>query len=815
MSAQAAGLRIELPVEGMHCAGCATRLTKTLASVEGVEAANVVFATGRASIDGQVLTRALIEAVRSAGFEVSTLTWRARSPHARALADALTAAPLPGVVEAAAESDALRVTVAAGVCRRRDLSTWAANRGERLAWAPEGDADDPVAAEQRLALRRDHGLRARFFGTLPCSLAVMALAMHGSDSTTTRWLQFALTLPVLAFAGAPFFVEAAHAARRWAADMSTLVSIGTLAAFAWSVFATLGPVEAAAVYFESTTSILSFVLLGRWLEGRARRRAGDATTALLSLAPPHATRVDTSTGDEAVVPLEAVEPGDTLRLKVGEAVPVDGIVLSGRVTLDESLLTGEPLPVDRDVGGAVLSGTRVSQGTALIEARRTGRETVLARIVASMRHAQSARAPIQRLVDRVSSVFVPVVIALAAVTFVAWWWGAGRLDAAVEHAVAVLIVACPCALGLATPVTLVVSTGAAARAGFLARDLGALERAHRVDTLVFDKTGTLTQGRPTLEHLECAAGTDPDALLSAIAAVERGSTHPLARAIGQYASARGVDDAHADAFQETLGAGVEGRVGGHTVRVGTRAFIGLDDDAFGDAQAEAAARGATTLFARHAELGDALLVFSDPVRPEASHALDGLRRDGFRLVLLSGDATAAAQALGRSLGFAEGDVWARVSPGGKADRLAALRAQGARVAMVGDGANDAPALAAADLGVAMGEGAAAALEAADFVLLVPDLSRLSALFALSHRTLKVLRQNLAWAFGYNLLALPLASGALLGLGLPALSPALASALMALSSVSVTLNALRVGRRAGSTGEPSPSSARPDLPHRGH
>lgn len=806
--------RIELPVEGMHCAGCATRLTKTLAAVEGVEAANVVFATGRACIDGVAPTHALVAAVRSAGFDVSTLTWRARTPHAAALANALTASPLAGVVEAGAESGALRVTVAAGVCRRRDLSGWAVALGEHVEWTSESDADDPVAAEQQLALRRDHRLRARFLWTLPCSLIVMALAMHATDSTTTRWVQLAFTLPVLAFAGAPFFVEATQAARRLSADMSTLVSLGTLAAFVWSVFATLGPVSAAAVYFESTTSILSFVLLGRWLEGRARRRAGDATSALLSLAPPQATRVDVSTGAEEVVPLEAIEPGDTLRLKVGEAVPVDGLVLAGRVTLDESLLTGEPLPVERDVGGAVLSGTRVAQGTALIEARRTGRETVLARIVASMRRAQSARAPIQQLVDRVSGVFVPVVIALAAVTFVAWWWS-GRLDAAVEHAVAVLIVACPCALGLATPVTLVVSTGAAARAGFLARDLGALDRARSVNTIVFDKTGTLTQGRPTLEAVTCGPAVNSDALLASVAAVERGSTHPLARAIAQFAAARGVKDAHAEAFEETLGAGVEGRVGGHRVRVGTREFVGLDEGAFATAQAQAAARGATTLFARHDVLGDALLTFSDPVRPEASRALAGLRRDGFRLVLLSGDTTAAAQALGRSLGFAEGDVWARVSPGGKAERLGALRAQGARVAMVGDGANDAPALAAADLGVAMGEGAAAALEAADFVLLVPDLQRLSALFALSHHTLKVLKQNLVWAFGYNLLALPLASGALLGVGLPALSPALAAVLMALSSVSVTLNALRVGRWAGSTAEPSPSSPGPDLPLRGH
>jgi Cu+-exporting ATPase len=787
---------LELPVEGMHCAACAARLGRSLRALEGVRAAEVVYATGRAQLETSVSTADLARVVEAAGFQVPSTTVALRAVDASTaarLAAALSDAPLPGVLEATSAAEVLRVRVAAGVLRRGDVVRWATTAGAHLSLLPEDPLDSPVARARAASAVRDRALRLRFFVTLPFSVAVMVLAMHAGDSTATRMAQLLLSLPVVVYAGAPFFAGAWAALRRGTSDMNTLIALGTSAAFGWSVSLTLAPGLVGQVYFESATAIFTFVLLGRWLEGRARTHAGDATTALMSLAPDHAVRVGGPLEPDARIELDAVEPGDRLRLRVGERVPVDALVLEGQVAVDESMLTGEPVPVNRGPGAAVTGGTQVVQGTAVVEARRVGRETVLARIVESMHHAQASRAPLQTLVDRVSAVFVPVVLGLGLLTFLLWWGLAGDLDAAVQHTIAVLIVACPCALGLATPITLVASTGAAARMGFLVRDLGALERARRVRTLVFDKTGTLTAGRPTLEAIHAAHSERADLILARAAAVERGSTHPLARAVVSEAERRGLGRPEVTEFSEALGSGATAWVGTSSdrarLRIGTPVYTEVEPDTFSVPRAAADARGATSLYVDDPENGPAMLVFHDPVRPEAAAVLARLRARGLGLVLLTGDAPEPAQHLAQTLGLDE--VISRARPEAKAEHVRALAARGRSVAMVGDGANDAPALASADVGIAVGEGAAAALEAADFVLLRPGLDALPQLFELAERTLRILKQNLAWAFGYNVLALPLAAGALVPFGLPALSPALASALMAASSVSVVANALRV------------------------
>ena len=801
---------LELPIEGMHCAACAARLGRSLRAVDGVRSAEVVYATGRAQLETSVSTSDLAQVIETAGFQVPSATVALRAEDtasATRWAATLNEAPLPGVLDATSMAEVVRVRVAAGVLRRSDLVRWAANVGAHLSLLPEDPLDSPVARARAASTARDRALRRRFFITLPFSVAVMVLAMHGADTAFNRQVQLLSSVPVVVYAGAPFFAGAWAALRRRTSDMNTLVALGISAAFSWSVFLTLAPGLAGQVYFESATAILTFVLLGRWLEGRARTHAGDATTALMSLAPDHALRVGGPLEPDVRVELDAVEPGDRLRLRVGERVPVDALVLEGQVAVDESMLTGEPVPVNRGPGAAVTGGTQVVQGTAVVEARRVGRDTVLAHIVDSMHHAQASRAPLQALVDRVSAVFVPVVLGLGLLTFLLWWGLAGDLDAAVQHTIAVLIVACPCALGLATPITLVASTGAAARMGFLVRDLGALERARRVRTLVFDKTGTLTSGRPVLEAIHAADPARSDRVLSRAAAVERGSTHPLARAIVSEAERRGLDRPEVADFSEALGSGATAWVGTGAgrgrIRIGTPAYTEVEPAAFSIPRAAADARGATSLYVDDPENGPALLVFQDPVRPEAAAVLGRLRARGLGLVLLTGDAPEPAQHLAQTLGLDE--VIARARPEAKAEHVRALAARGHGVAMVGDGANDAPALASADVGIAVGEGAAAALEAADFVLLRPGLDALPQLFELAERTLRILKQNLVWAFGYNVLALPLAAGAIVPLGLPALSPALASALMAASSVSVVANALRVLR--------DPASVRANPGHR--
>ncbi|MFO0584361.1 MAG: heavy metal translocating P-type ATPase [Anaeromyxobacter sp.] len=626
-------------------------------------------------------------------------------------------------------------------------------------------------------------------------------------------LQLALSAPVVLWGGWPFFE------RGWASvvsrhlNMFTLIALGTAAAFGFSVVATLAPgilphglhrdgapqdhatLHAHAVYFEAAAVIVTLVLVGQVLELRARHATSSAIRALLGLAPKTARRLRPDGGEEDV-PLDAVVPGNRLRIRPHERVPVDGVVLEGRSAVDESSVTGEPLPAEKVAGAPLTGGTLNGTGALVMEARKVGRETLLARIVQLVSEAQRSRAPVQRLADRVSSVFVPAVVAAAALTAIVWglFGPEPRLAYALVNAVAVLIIACPCALGLATPMSVMVGTGRGAQAGVLFRDAQALELLAKVDTLVLDKTGTLTEGRPSVSTVEAAGRWHPARLLALAAGLERASEHPLAAAIVSGAEARGVIVPRAEGFESFTGEGVVGAVDGHRVALGNEALLarlGVEAGPLA-ARAEALrAEGQTVVLVAIGGEAAGLLGVADPVKTGAAPALQALREAGLRIVMATGDARATAEAVARRLGIDE--VHAGVLPHEKGALVARLRAEGRRVAMAGDGANDAPALALADVGIAMGTGTDVALHTAAVTLVKGDLSGIVRARRLSAAVRRNVRQNLAFAFGYNALGVPLAAGLAFPFTGVLVGPMLASAAMAFSSVSVIGNALRLGR----------------------
>ena len=616
------------------------------------------------------------------------------------------------------------------------------------------------------------------------------------------WVQFVLATPVVLWGGAPFFARGWASVRNRHLNMFTLVAIGTGAAYLFSVFATVAPGllphaftghgGAAPVYYEAAATITTLVLLGQVLELRARRATSGALRALLSLAPAVARRIRED-GREEDVPLEQVKVGDSLRVRPGEKVPVDGVVVEGEGAVDESMVTGESMPVEKAPGAGVTGGTLNGTGSLVMKAGRVGRDTLLARIVQRVAEAQRSRAPIQKQVDKVAAVFVPAVIAVSVVTFVVWavFGPEPRLAYALVNAVAVLIIACPCALGLATPMSVVVGMGKGAGLGVLIRDAEALELLEKVDTLVVDKTGTLTEGKPKLVSV-VAEGVDEARLLLLAASLERGSEHPLAAAVVSGAEARGVVPTAARDFRSVTGKGVTGRVGGAEVALGNAALLeSLGMDAGGLRPRAEALRheGQTVVYVAVDGKPAGLLGVADPVKATTAEALATLRREGVRVVMLTGDSRTTAEAVARQLGL--DTVVAEVLPEGKGDVVKRLRAEGRTVAMAGDGVNDAPALALADVGIAMGTGTDIAMESASVTLVKGDLRGISRARTLSRATLRNIRQNLFFAFIYNALGVPVAAGVLYPfLGL-LLSPMLAAAAMSLSSVSVIGNALRL------------------------
>jgi Cu+-exporting ATPase len=623
------------------------------------------------------------------------------------------------------------------------------------------------------------------------------------DLGAANWIQLVLATPVVLWAGKPFFDRGWASIVNRSPNMFTLIALGVGAAYVYSVVATVAPgafpdgfrMHGAVVpYFDTAVVVTVLVLLGQVLELRARSRTGQAIRDLLKLAPATARRV--ANGQDEDVPLALVQVGDRLRVRPGERVPVDGAVVEGASAVDESMVTGEPSPVDKSTGARVTGGTLNGTGTLLIVAERVGRDTLLSRIAAMVAEAQRSRAPIQRLADRISAYFVPSVVVAAIVAFVVWslWGPPPRLAIGLVTAVAVLIIACPCALGLATPMSIMVGTGRGATSGVLIRNAEALETLGRVDTLVVDKTGTLTEGRPRLVSVAARPGVSEQDLLATAVALERASEHPLAAAIIEGARSRGVEAQPAEDFRADIGKGVAGRVGTRPAVLGTAKYLaehGIDPAPLVSQAGGLGAEGQTVVFVAREGALLGILGVADPVKASTPEAVALLRADGLRLIMVTGDARPTALSVARRLGISDDDVHAEALPARKREIVQELRRRGARVAVAGDGINDAPALAEADVGLAMGTGTDVAIESADVTLVKGDLRAIARARRLSRATLRNIRQNLFLAFVYNALGVPVAAGALYPLTGTFVSPMWASAAMTFSSVSVIANALRL------------------------
>ncbi len=661
-----------------------------------------------------------------------------------------------------------------------------------------GMALEPMGVPVEDADRHElHSLMVRLVVCGVLSVPVVAMAMghlahgtawgHWSGGTTSRWLQAVLATPVLFWGGWPFLRRAWQSLVHRSANMFTLIAAGTLSAWGFSMAVMLQPAWFAAggIYFESTAVIITLVLAGQVMELHARRRTGNALRALMDLSPATAWQI-LPDGSVREVTLDSVHPGDLLRVMPGGKVPVDGVVASGESAVDESMLTGESLPAGVRPGSKVRTGTINGSGSFDLRAEAVGSGTVLAQIVDMVAQAQRGRAPVQDLADRVAAVFVPAVIGCAVLAFFAWMAAAGSAPAAVTAAVSVLIIACPCAIGLAVPMSVMVGVGRAARSGVLVRNPAALERLEKIDTLCLDKTGTLTCGRPEVVRVTCAPGADEERVWSVAAALESRSEHPLGAAIVRAARVRGLELPQAAEFTSTAGGGVSGAVAGMAVRAGTPDFARVS----GEAPADDSGRSRVDVSEDGRWLGTFFL--EDAVKPSAHAVLDELRGLGLRIVMLTGDREPVACRVAEELGITE--FHAGMSPADKASVVRLMQAEGRRVCMAGDGVNDAPALAEAETGIAMGTGSDVAKETADFILVQGSLEGILRTFTLGRAIMRNIRQNLFLAFAYNTLGIPLAAGVLYPFTGWLLSPMIAGLAMSLSSVSVIGNALRLGRQ---------------------
>ena len=793
--------RLRFPVLGMTCASCAGRIERALAAVPGVAAATVNLAAETADVRGDALDAgALAAVVVDAGyavgatelaFDIDDMTCascvgrveralRAVPGVTAATANLATERATATVLAASADADADADAVAARLIDALAAAGYPARRHVE-------DAPVPVASASRFDAETGRLLIAAALA-LPLVAPMLALPF-GRHVMLPGWLQWALATPVQLWLGLRFYRAGWRALRAGTGNMDLLVALGTSAAYGLSVWHLLQPAPhhgLRPLYFEASAAVIALVLFGKWLEARARRRAGEAIRALQALRPARArVRRD---GVERELPLAEVRVDDVVAVRPGERFPVDGEVIEGRTHADEALVTGESLPVAKQPGDRVIGGAINGEGAVMLRTVAVGAESALARIVRLVEDAQVAKPPIQRLVDRVSAVFVPVVVAIALLTLLGWGLATGDWSRATLNAVAVLVIACPCALGLATPAAVMAGTGVAARAGILVRDAEALEHARVVRIVVFDKTGTLTEGRPTLDALVATDGDDV-ALRAFAAALQAGSEHPLAKAVLA---------AHGDAprplatdVQAVPGRGVRGTVDGRVLLLGSARLLaeaGIDTAALAARADVLAGDGCTVSWLGVVDpagggTARGLLAFRDRPRAGAAEAVARLRARGLRTVLLSGDNAGAAAAVAAAVGIDE--VHAEALPAHKVEVVRALAAQ-APVAMVGDGINDAPALAAADVGIAMGGGTDVALEAAGIALMRPDPRLVAAALDISERTVRKIRQNLFWAFAYNVVGIPLAAAGLL-------DPVIAGAAMAFSSVSVVSNALLLRR----------------------
>ena len=810
---------LDFDIEGMSCASCVGRVERSIRAVPGVGEVSVNLATERASvaaISGATVDPSAIEAaIKSAGYDATPV--RTSPPAAVTFAvEGMTCAScagrversiraVPGVGEVSVNLATERATVSPAF--GGDLNVDAVETAVRAAGysavvvrpEPVGGvgAGSETVDDRRLAAARRDGVRVLVAALLSAPLAVSMVGMlFGRNWALHGWIQLALATPVQVWLGARFYRAGWAAVRSGSGNMDLLVAIGTSAAYGLSLYllATAHVGHAPHLYFEASSLVITLVLLGKWLEGRAKRQTGAAIRALGALAPERA-RVRRDDGREVEISASAVRLGDLVIVRPGERVPADGIVREGESAIDESMLTGESVPVRKGVGDRSTAGSLNGDGLLLIETTAVGAETTLARIVRLVEGAQAGKAPIQRLVDRVSAVFVPVVLAIALATFAGWLIAGGGLEAAIIDAVAVLVIACPCALGLAAPTAIMAGTGAAARAGILIKDAETLEVAHRVDTVAFDKTGTLTLGKPTLVAVEPTSdsGLTANEVLRLAAAVQAGSEHPLARAVAAQAADQAIAVPPACGVKAMPGRGVTGTVEGRTLTIGSaRSLSEASLDGFGSAAraGELAQEGRTVSWVweggQDGTTGRVLglLAFGDALKPTARAAVDAAKRVGLRPILLTGDNADAAKAVAIVLGIDE--VVAEVLPNDKSEAVAAAQRRGATVAMVGDGVNDAPALAAADVGMAMSTGTDVAMHAAGITLMRGDPLLVVDALDISRRTYRKIQQGLFWAFAYNVIGIPLAA-------LGHLDPVIAGGAMALSSVSVVGNALLLRR----------------------
>ena len=807
--------RVTFPITGMHCANCVATVERSLKKAEGVADVAVNFATEQATVtfDPTLVKPAeLVHQVEDAGYGV--VTARVELPitgmtcaNCAATVERTLNRKVPGVVQANVNFASERATVeyVPGAASVADMIRAVEAAGYGVVQAAAQDQLEDVEAQARQAEIADQTLKfwVGVIFALPLFLTSMArdfgLLGAWSHAAWVNWLFLALATPVQFYTGWDYYVGSYHALRNRTANMDVLVAMGSTVAYLYSLVVLFFPAAGQHVYFETSAVIITLIKLGKLLEARAKGQTGEAIRRLMGLRPKTARVV--RDGVEMDVPIGSVRVGDLVVVRPGERIPVDGIVVDGRSAVDESMLTGEPLPVDKGTGDEVIGATINKQGLLKFEATRVGAETALAQIIRLVQEAQGSKAPIQRLADRVAAVFVPAVILIALGTFAVWWVAGGDLTAAMIRLVAVLVIACPCALGLATPTAIMVGTGKGAELGVLFKNSEALETAHRLQVVVLDKTGTITVGKPTVTDVVTAGSgaESKDLVLRLAASAERGSEHPLGQAIVAEAEARGVALADPQDFEAIPGKGVRALVEGHTVLVGKPGWVGQEGIALGDLAAEierlqAEAKTAMVVAVDGEPAG--VLSVADTLKEGSADAVAELHRLGLDVVMLTGDNRRTADAIAAQVGVDQ--VVAEVLPAEKAARIKELQVGNRMVGMVGDGINDAPALAQADVGIALGTGTDVAMETAGVTLMRGDLRTVPQALALSKATMRTIKQNLFWAFFYNVILIPVAAGALslvpwAPAALRQLHPVLAAFAMAFSSVTVVSNSLRLRR----------------------